>query len=60
MGFTGLSLCSPNLMLLRAAEATARGVMLESLDAVRMRRPLLVEKALKDDTLLAFGMKGGC
>ena len=32
--------------------------MLESLDAVRMRRPIPVEKAVEDDTLLAFGMNG--
>ena len=37
---------------------SARGVMLESLDAVRMRRPIPVEKAVEDDTLLAFGMNG--
>lgn len=36
---------------------TAREVMLESLDEVRMRRPLPVEKAL-EDTLLAYGMNG--
>ncbi|MGI8910771.1 MAG: sulfite oxidase [Rubrobacteraceae bacterium] len=35
---------------------TAREVMLESLDAARMRRPLPVEKAVEDGTLLAFGM----
>jgi sulfane dehydrogenase subunit SoxC len=40
-------------------KSSARGVMLESLDAVRMRRPLPVEKALEDDTLLVFGMNGG-
>jgi DMSO/TMAO reductase YedYZ molybdopterin-dependent catalytic subunit len=40
-------------------KASARDVMLESLDAVRMRRPLPVEKALEDDTLLAFGMNRG-
>src|SRR5215212_8272459 len=32
--------------------------MLESVDAVRMGRPLPVEKAIEDDTLLAFGMNG--
>jgi sulfane dehydrogenase subunit SoxC len=37
---------------------TAREVMLESLDSVRMRRPLPVEKALEEDTLLALGMNG--
>ena len=37
---------------------SACDVMLESLDAVRMRRPLPVEKALGDDTLLACGMNG--
>jgi len=40
-------------------KASAREVMLESLDAVRMRRPLPVEKAVEEDTLLAFGMNGG-
>jgi DMSO/TMAO reductase YedYZ molybdopterin-dependent catalytic subunit len=39
-------------------KGTAREVMVESLDAVRMRRPLPVEKALEHDTLLAFGMNG--
>jgi sulfane dehydrogenase subunit SoxC len=33
-------------------------VMPESLDAVRMRRPLPVEKALEENTLLALGMNG--
>jgi sulfane dehydrogenase subunit SoxC len=37
---------------------TAREVMIESLDAVRMRRPLPVEKALEEDTLLALAMNG--
>jgi sulfane dehydrogenase subunit SoxC len=37
---------------------SAREVMLESLDAVRMRRPLPIEKALEEDTLLALGMNG--
>jgi len=37
---------------------SARDVMLESLDAVRMGRPLPVEKAIEEDTLLAFGMNG--
>lgn len=36
----------------------AREVMLESLDAVRMRRPLPVEKALDEGTLLVYGMNG--
>jgi sulfane dehydrogenase subunit SoxC len=39
-------------------KASARGVMLESLDAVRMRHPLPVEKAVEAGTLLAFGMNG--
>src|SRR5215210_379614 len=39
-------------------KGTAREVMVESLDAVRMRRPLPVEKAVEHDTLLAFGMNG--
>lgn len=37
---------------------TAHEVMIESLDAVRMRRPLPVGKALEGDTLLALGMNG--
>ena len=37
---------------------TASEVMLESLDAARMRRPLPVEKAMEDGALLAFGMNG--
>ena len=37
---------------------TAREVMLESLDEVRMRRPLPIEKAVEDGTLLATGMNG--
>ncbi len=37
---------------------TAREVMLESLDAVRMRRPLPVEKAVEEGTLLVLGMNG--
>ena len=40
-------------------KASASSVMLESLDAVTMRRPLPVEKAVEDDTLLAFIMNGG-
>lgn len=36
---------------------TARDVMAESLDAVRMRRPLPVAKAM-DDALLVYGMNG--
>jgi sulfane dehydrogenase subunit SoxC len=36
---------------------SAREVMLEGLDEVRVRRPLPVEKAL-EDTLLAYGMNG--
>ncbi|HKH76795.1 MAG TPA: sulfite oxidase, partial [Rubrobacteraceae bacterium] len=39
-------------------KGTAHEVMVESLDAVRMRRPLPAEKALEHDTLLAFGMNG--
>lgn len=37
---------------------TACEVMLESLDAVRMRRPLPLGKALEEDTVLALGMNG--
>jgi sulfane dehydrogenase subunit SoxC len=36
----------------------AREVMLEGLDACRMRRPLPLGKALEEDTLLAYGMNG--
>ena len=36
----------------------ARDVMAESLDGVRMRRPLPVEKAV-EDALLVYGMNGG-
>jgi sulfane dehydrogenase subunit SoxC len=39
-------------------KAGAREVMLESLDDVRMRRPLPLEKALDEGTLLAYGMNG--
>lgn len=39
-------------------KSTAREVMLESLDDARMRRPLPVDKALEEDTLLAYGMNG--
>lgn len=38
-------------------KASARDVMAESLDAVRMRRPLPVEKAL-EDALLVYAMNG--
>jgi sulfane dehydrogenase subunit SoxC len=37
---------------------SAREVMPENLDPVRMRRPLPVQKALEENTLLAFGMNG--
>lgn len=37
---------------------SASEAMLESLDAVRMRRPLPVEKALEEDTILALDMNG--
>ncbi len=37
---------------------TAHDVMLESLDEVRMRRPLPAGKAMEEDTLLAVGMNG--
>ena len=39
-------------------KSTARDVMAESLDGVRMRRPLPVEKAMQD-ALLVYGMNGG-
>lgn len=46
-------------VLLRAGvREGARDVMLEGLDAVRMRRPIPLAKALEEDTLLAFGMNG--
>lgn len=37
---------------------SARDAMLVGLDAVRMRRPIPLAKALEEDTLLAFGMNG--
>lgn len=37
---------------------TAREVMPEGLDAVKMRRPLPLWKALEEDTILAVGMNG--
>jgi len=37
---------------------TAGWVMIEGLDAVRMRRPLPLWKALEEDTILATGMNG--
>jgi sulfane dehydrogenase subunit SoxC len=37
---------------------TAREVMVEGLDSVRMRRPLPLWKALEEDTILAMGMNG--
>jgi DMSO/TMAO reductase YedYZ molybdopterin-dependent catalytic subunit len=40
-------------------KVSAREIMLESLDEVRMRRPLPVEKAMEEGTLLALGMNGG-
>ena len=46
-------------VLLRAGvREGARDVMLEGLDSVRMRRPIPLDKALQEDTLLAFGMNG--
>ncbi|HEX7170781.1 MAG TPA: sulfite oxidase [Rubrobacter sp.] len=39
-------------------KVSAREIMLESLDEVRMRRPLPVEKAGEEGTLLAFRMNG--
>ncbi|HEX2739068.1 MAG TPA: sulfite oxidase [Rubrobacter sp.] len=46
-------------VLLRAGvRESAREVMLEGLDAVRMRRPIPLAKALEEDTLLVFGMNG--
>jgi sulfane dehydrogenase subunit SoxC len=37
---------------------TARDVMPEGLDAKRVRRPLPIDKALADDTLLVYAMNG--
>ncbi|HET7479091.1 MAG TPA: sulfite oxidase, partial [Rubrobacteraceae bacterium] len=46
-------------VLLRAGlKKSAREVMPESLDAVRMRRPLPIEKALEEDVILAYAMNG--
>jgi sulfane dehydrogenase subunit SoxC len=39
-------------------KSTAVDVMPEGLDSQRVRRPLSVEKALEDDTLLVYGMNG--
>lgn len=39
-------------------KGTAREVMVESLDAARMRRPLPIEKALEEDVILAYAMNG--
>ena len=39
-------------------EKTARWVMVEGLDEVRMRRPLPLWKVLEEDTVLATGMNG--
>jgi sulfane dehydrogenase subunit SoxC len=46
------------ILELAGLKKSAREVMLESLDAVRMRRPLPVQKALEESTLLALGMNG--
>lgn len=39
-------------------KSTAVDVMPEGLDSLAVRRPLPVEKALEDDTLLVYGMNG--
>lgn len=46
------------VLLLAGVRESAREVMLEGLDDVRMRRPIPLAKALEEDTLLAFGMNG--
>ena len=46
------------VLLLAGVRESAREVMLEGLDDVRMRRPIPLCKALEEDTLLAFGMNG--
>ncbi len=55
-GWTGVPLAE---VLDRAGlTSDASEVMVESLDAARMRRPLPLEKALESDTLLAYAMNG--
>ena len=39
-------------------KASAREVMPEGLDAVRMRRPMPLEKALEEDVIVAYAMNG--
>jgi sulfane dehydrogenase subunit SoxC len=46
------------ILELAGLKKSAREVMPESLDTVRMRRPLPVQKALEESTLLALGMNG--
>jgi sulfane dehydrogenase subunit SoxC len=46
------------ILELAGLKKSAHEVMPESLDVVRMCRPLPVHKALEEDTLLAFGMNG--
>ena len=46
------------VLSLAGVRDSARDVMLEGLDAVRMRRPIPLAKALEEDTLLIFGMNG--
>lgn len=54
--WTGVPL---GLVLERAGlKKSAREVMLESLDDMKMRRPLPVEKAREEDTLLVLAMNG--
>jgi DMSO/TMAO reductase YedYZ molybdopterin-dependent catalytic subunit len=46
--------------LLQRAKVTssARDVMPEGLDELRVRRPMAIDKAMEDDTLLAYAMNG--
>jgi DMSO/TMAO reductase YedYZ molybdopterin-dependent catalytic subunit len=54
--WTGVSL--RELLERAGLKETAREVMVEGLDDVRMRRPLPLWKALEEDTILAVGMNG--
>lgn len=47
-----------DLLELAGLKNTAVEVMPEGLDAPRVRRPIPIEKALEDDTLLVYGMNG--
>jgi sulfane dehydrogenase subunit SoxC len=54
--WTGVPL--PRVLEQAGVKSTAVDVMPEGLDSQRVRRPLSVEKALEDDTLLVYGMNG--